>query len=327
MKLLVIGGTRFVGRHIVEAALARGHEITLFHRGQSNADLFPEVEKIHGDREHDLDKLKGRRWDAVIDTCGYVPRIVRLSAEALADSVDHYVFISTISVYEDPAQAGADEDAPLKTIEDETNEDFKQFYGALKVLCERAAEAVLPGRVLHVRPGMIVGPHDHTDRFTYWAVRASKGGEVLVPGKPDRLVQMIDARDLGAWMTHLIEEKRTGILNATGPAYKLTWGEWMNTCKTVAGSDASFTWVSDEFLQEKEATQSQLPFWVPEFYNGIFDVSLKRAFDAGLTLRPLAETVRDTLAWFNSLDRPLSVGLSPEQEADLLAAWKETTTA
>jgi 2'-hydroxyisoflavone reductase len=323
MKLLVIGGTRFVGRHFVEAAMERGHEITLFHRGVSNADLFPEVEKIHGDREHDLDKLKGRRWDAALDTCGYVPRIVRLSAEALKDAVDHYTFISSISVYEDPVPAGGDEDVPLKTMEDETIEEVMPYYGALKVLCERAAETVMPDRVLNVRPGMIVGPHDPTDRFTYWVVRASKGGEVLTPGNPDRQVQMIDGRDFGAWLVRMIEGKQIGFFNATGPAGKLTWAEWMAICKAVAGGDAGFTWVSDQFLEEHEASEQELPFWVPEPYDGIFAVSIQRARDAGLTFRPLEEIVRDTLAWFNMQDRPLKGGLSPEREAELLTAWKE----
>lgn len=323
MRLLVIGGTRFVGRHFVEVALARGHELTLFHRGKSNSNLFPDVEKILGDRETELDKLKGRRWDAVVDTCGYVPRVVRMSAEALADAVERYVFISSISVYADPVQAGADEDAPLQTMEDETSEEVMQHYGALKVLCERAAEVVLPGRVLNVRPGMIVGPHDPTDRFTYWAVRAQKGGEALAPGKPERQVQMIDARDLGAWLVRMVEDKQTGAFNAAGPADKLTWGEWLNTCKSVTGSDVTYTWLSDEFLQANEVPMEQLPFSVPEPYDGIFAVSVQRALEAGLTFRPLADTVRDTLEWINQLDRPLRIGLGSERETELLAAWKE----
>ncbi len=322
MNLLVIGGTRFVGRHFVEAAQARGHTITLFHRGKSNADLFPEVEKILGDRELDLDKLKGRHWDAVLDTCGYVPRVARLSAEALADAVDHYVFISTISVYANPVQAGANEDAPLETMADETSEEFSEHYGALKVLCERAVEAALPGRVLIVRPGMIVGPHDPTDRFTYWMARAKKGGEILAPGEPERQAQMIDARDLGAWLVHLIERRQVGTFNATGPAETLTWDAMLNTCQTVAGSEAAFTWLSDAFLQAQEVPMEQLPFWVPEPYDGVFAVSVQRALDAGLTYRPLADTVRDTLNWITQLDRPLQIGLDPAREAELLAAWK-----
>lgn len=325
MKLLVIGGTRFVGRHFVEPALAHGHEITLFNRGKSNADLFPEVEKIQGDREHDLDKLKGRHWDAVLDTCGYVPRVVKLSAEALADSVERYVFVSTISVYVNPIDAGSDEDAALETMEDETNEEIMAHYGALKVLCERAAEAAMPGRVLQVRPGMIVGPDDPTDRFTYWAVRAQRGGEMLVPGTPDRQVQMIDARDLGSWMLKMIEEKRTGIFNATGPEGIRTWGDWMQACNEAAGSDATHTWVSDEFLQQQEVNGGQLPFWVPEPYNNLFAVSVARAVAAGLTFRPLIDTLRDTLAWHATrpADYQLKVGLSPEQEAELLTKWRQ----
>jgi 2'-hydroxyisoflavone reductase len=331
MKLLIIGGTRFVGRHLVDAALARGHEITLFTRGQSNPDLFPEVEHLHGDRSADLSALDDRRWDAVVDTCGYVPRHVRMAAEKLANAVDHYTFISTVSVYEDPMPAESDETAKLKTLADETVEEVTgETYGGLKVLCERAAEEAMPGRVLTIRPGMIVGPYDPTDRFPYWTDRVAQGGEVLVPGKPERRVQAIDARDMGLWNVKMIEAGKTGIYNAVGPDYALTWGEWMDTCKVVSGSDAQFTWVSDEFISENQQESASItftpfPFWVPEPYDGIFAASNARAIRDGLTFRPLADIVRDTQAWFSTLpaDRARRAGPTREQEAQLLALWRE----
>jgi 2'-hydroxyisoflavone reductase len=329
MRLLIIGGTRFVGRHLVNAALARGHQVSLFTRGQSNPDLFPQAEHLTGDRGVDLSALDGKRWDAIVDTCGYVPRVVKMAAEKLKDAVDLYCFISTISVYEDPVQAGADEDAPLKKLTDETTEEVTgETYGGLKVLCEQAAEAVMPGRVLTVRPGMIVGPYDPTDRFPYWTDRIATGGEVLVPGKPERRVQMIDARDMGVWIVKMLEAGKTGIYNATGPNYDLTWGEWMETCKQEGSPTTSFTWVTDEFISANQSQEAgpgftPLPFWVPEPYDGIFAVSINRAVNDGLTFRPLAETVRDTQAWFATLpaDHTRRAGPTRAQEADLLAKW------
>lgn len=323
MKILVIGGTRFVGRHFVDAALADGHEITLFNRGQSNADLYPQVENLVGDREQDLSALDGKKWDVVVDTCGYVPRIVRMSAEKLANAVDRYLFISTISVYEAMPQPGMDEEAPLQKLEDPTVEEITgETYGGLKVLCEQAVEEVFPGRALQVRPGMIVGPHDPTDRYTYWVVRNAQDGEILVPGRPDRPVQFIDGRDLGAGTLKLIVDGATGYYNATGPEQPLTWEQWMQSCATAAGTEPNFTYVSDEFLTEKEINGGDLPFWVPPEYEKIFAVSVQRAVDAGFTYRPAVETARDTYAWRNvSSVSELKVGLKPEREAELLAAW------
>ncbi len=320
MNILVIGGTRFVGRHFVTAALARGHEITLFNRGQSDDSLFPGVEHLHGDRDGDLGALAGRRWDAVVDTCGYVPRVVRQSAELLKDAVDRYLFISSISVYADLAEPGADENAPLQTLTDETVEEITgETYGALKVLCEQVVQQFYGDRALIVRPGMIVGPYDPTDRYTYWDVRLGQGGEVLVPGTADRPVQMIDARDLGAWLVLLLENAVSGVFNATGPERPLTWAEWMNVLRAASGSSPALTWVSDEFLQQHEVTGAELPFWVPAEYANHFAVSVERALAAGLTFRPPVETARDTLAWKSS--DPLKAGLKPEREAELLTAW------
>src|SRR5688572_29497367 len=196
MRLLVLGGTKFLGRAVVEAAVARGHEPTLFHRGLTNPGLFPDLEHLRGDRDGGLAALQGRTWDAVIDPSGYVPRIVRASAELLADAVEHYTFISSISVYPSFPTPGMDESSPVGTLEDPTVEDVPAHYGPLKALCEQAAEAAMPGRVFHVRAGLIVGPNDPSDRFTYWPVRVAKGGDVLAPGSPERPVQIIDVRDL-----------------------------------------------------------------------------------------------------------------------------------
>ena len=330
MRLLILGGTVFLGRALVEAALAAGHQVTLFNRGQHNPDWFPEVEKLRGDRAGQLEALAGRRWDAVIDTCGYVPRIVRLSAEALADAVDHYTFISTISVYGDVSQVGIDEQAPVGTIEDATTEQVTgETYGPLKALCEQAAEAALPGRVLTVRPGLIVGPYDPTDRFAYWPLRVAEGGPLLAPGRPGYPVQVIDVRDLAEWNLRLVEARQTGVYNATGPDYPLTLGEVIDTSRAVSGSDAQPVWVGEEFLlAEGVQPWSELPLWVPETnpeYAGFSKVSIAKAVQAGLSFRPLADTVRDTLAWeaTRPADRERRAGLRREREAELLRQWRE----
>ena len=240
MRILFIGGTRFLGRHLVESALARRDEVTLFNRGKSNPDLFPHLETIVGDRERDVNSLEGRIWDAVVDTSGYVPRIVRLSAEVLKNNVGRYVFISSISVYSDFKKIGIDESDPVGTIEDQTVEEITgETYGPLKALCEQAVQEIYKERALIVRPGLIVGPHDPTDRFTYWPVRVARGGEVLAPERPEVPIQIIDVRDLSDFIIQLIEENASGIYNATGPDYELTLGKLLEVSKQVSGSDAS----------------------------------------------------------------------------------------
>ena len=325
MKILILGGTVFVGRHLVEAAQARGHAVTLFNRGRHNADLFPGVEKLRGDRDGDgLDALAGRSWDAVLDTCGYVPRIVRQSAELLAGSASRYVFISSISVYADTRVPGVDESSPLGTLEDTTTEEIAgDTYGPLKVLCEQAVQTAFPDGALIIRPGFIVGPHDPTDRFTYWPHRVAQGEDVLAPGRPDQPLQVIDARDLAEWMIRLMEQGATGVYNATGPDYPLTLGEVLQTCKSVSGSDARFVWATDEFLKENEAdTFTLLPFYLPASSDsaGIMGASIAKAVADGLTFRPLADTINDTLTWDNTRpsDDPRKVGLSRERERELL---------
>ena len=321
MQLLILGGTVFLGRHIVEAALARGHKITLFNRGQHNTDLFPGVEKLRGDRNGDLSALQGRRWDAAIDTSGYVPRVVHASAIQLANAIDQYTFISTISVYADFKQPNMAENAQLSTMPDEAVEEVtNETYGPLKVLCERAAEQAMPGRTLIVRPGYIVGPHDPTDRFTYWPYRVSQGGEMLAPGQPEQPVQFIDVRDLASWIVRMIEDRQTGIYNATGPEYTLTMHDLLETCRKVSGSTTRFTWVSEAFLDEHELA---MPIWVPAEEAGAASINCDKAMQAALVFRPLSSTVRDTLAWqaARTPSAPLRAGLQAEQEAQLLQAW------
>jgi 2'-hydroxyisoflavone reductase len=289
--------------------------------------LFRQVERLRGNRDGGLDVLRGRRWDVVIDPSGYVPRLVRAAAEVLADAVEHYTFISSISVYPDTTVYGMDENSPVATLADESTETVDgTTYGGLKVLCERAAEAALPGRVLNVRAGLIVGPHDPTDRFTYWPVRVAMGGEVLAPGQPDMPVQFIDARDLAAWIVHMAETRRAGVYNATGPANRLTIGELLEACKSVTGSNASFTWVSDDFLVEHEVTPfTELPLWIPETYNGLQAISIEKALADGLNFRPLAETIRDTLRWNATRTAAQSssqAGMMQERERQLLAEWQ-----
>ena len=264
MDILILGGTVFLGRHLVEAALAHGHTVTLFNRGQHNPDLFPQVERLRGDRGGDLSAIEGRHWDAVIDTSGYLPRAVRASAELLAPNVDHYTFISSISVYGDPSHPNVDEDAPVATMDDPTNENIAENYGALKALCEQAAEAAMPGRVLHIRPGLIVGPHDQSDRFTYWVQRVARGGEVLAPGDPDAPVQIIDVRDLAEWTIRMVEQGKTGIFNATGPAEPLTMRRCLRQPRQASDSDASFIWLDDDFLvQQGAGPWIEIPLWLP----------------------------------------------------------------
>jgi len=337
MKILILGGTVFLGRWIIEAALARGHEVTMFNRGSSNPRLFPDVEKLRGNRDGDLDALEGRRWDVVIDPSGYVPRIVRASAELLADAVEHYTFISSISVYDD-YNAPIDENSSLHRLEDETVEEVNaDTYGGLKVLCEQAAEDAMPGRVFHVRAGLIVGPHDPTDRFTYWPVRIARGGEVLAPGNPDQPVQFIDVRDLAEWTLRMAEARKAGIYNATGPDDVLTMKTVLETCQSVTGSDAHFTWADEAFLLEHEVTPfTELPLWLPQSAIGIHQVNVSKAIADGLTFRPLADTVQATLDWNatregGEIDKKVVLrvrgGMSPEREQELLAAWKARVNA
>lgn len=325
MRLLILGGTLFLGRHLTQAALARGHDVTLFNRGLHNADLFPDVETLRGDRDGDLTSLEGRQWDAAIDVHGRVPRIVRASAALLAPAVGHYTFVSTTSVYGDQSIPHMDEHAPLATIADPTVEDpTGPNYGPLKVLSEQAVEAALPGRALIIRPGLIVGPHDPTNRFTYWPHRVAQGGDVLAPDGPEHPARFIDARDLATWTIRMIESGTTGTYNARGPNETLTFGELLASCRTITGSDARFVWVGEQFLLAAGvAPYTEMPLWIPNLPEraGFYSIDSSRAIAAGLTFRPVAETIRDTIAWDATQppDAPRPCGLRPERERELLA--------
>jgi 2'-hydroxyisoflavone reductase len=329
--VLVLGGTKFLGRAAVEAAAARGHEVTLFNRGQTNPGLFPELEHVAGDRDGGLDALAGREWDAVIDPSGYLSRVVRASAESLRGAVGHYVFVSTISVYAFPLPPGYDESAPRGTLAEATEEVTGESYGPLKAQCEDAVREVFAGAFTNVRAGLIVGPHDPTGRFTYWPVRAARGGEVLAPGDPARQVQLVDVRDLGAWLVHAAEERVVGDFNATGPASALSMGELLETCVAATGSTAQLVWVPDGFLLDRGAGPwMELPLWLAPEDEPILQADVSRALTAGLRFRPLAQTVADTLAWASGDGPPAlttvgssgEAGMRPEREAELLAAWR-----
>ena len=327
MQLLIMGGTRFLGRALVKAALAAGHKVTLFNRGQSNPDLFSDLEQLQGDRDGGLGVLKGRQWDVVIDTCGYVPRVVRASAEMLATAVDHYIFISTISVYTDFTTFGINEHSSLGTINDETEEEITgDTYGPLKVLCEQAVDMAMGMRSLHVRSGLIVGPHDPTDRFTYWPVRVARGGEMLAPGNPDQAVQFIDVRDIAEWTIRAAEQRLTGPYNVTGPDHRLTMQMLLETCQQVSQSNASCIWVDEKVLLENEvAPFSEMPLWVPAEMAGLGTVDCGKAFAKGLRIRPSTTTIHDTLTWHTTrpADHQWRAGLTPEREAELLSAWRK----
>jgi 2'-hydroxyisoflavone reductase len=318
VKLLLLGGPRFLGRAITDAALERGHDLTFFNRGRTNPELFPEVERLVGDRDGDVQALAGRRWDAVIDTCGYLPRVVRASAEALAGS-GLYCFVSSISVYMHFRQIN-DEDGPIAEIGDLPQEDMTDdSYGPLKALCEDEARGVFGDRALVVRPGLIVGPHDPTGRFTYWPHRVARGGEVLAPSPPEAPIQAIDVRDLGDWIVASCEAGLGGTYNATHPGF--TWEELLVTCLAATGADdAEITWVSREFLIEQEVgAWMELPLWLSHPDAEFADrVDVQRALDAGLTFRPLDETVCGAL---EHAETTQAAGLAPEREAALLAEW------
>jgi len=314
VRVPVLGGTKFLGRAIVEAALTRGHETTIFTRGQTNPDLFPEAEHLVGDRTSDLSALEGRRWETVVDTSGYVPHVVRASAELLSPAAEHYTFVSSISVYPDFSQP-VHEESPLAELADgqpadELASDYSN-YGALKALCEREVVEAFAGRALAVRAGLIVGPHDGTGRFTYWPHRLARGGEVLAPGPPERPVQFVDVRDLAAWIVDASEQRLTGAFNVTSEPYM--FGD------VVAGAEV--TWVDDGFLLEREVGEwMELPLWIAHTpgQERFHEVDTTKAHAAGLRHRPLAETIEATLAEAKTVD---GVGLAADREAELLREW------
>jgi 2'-hydroxyisoflavone reductase len=326
MRLLILGGTAFLGRHISEQALTRGHDLALFTRGRTNPELFPEAEHINGDRDGGLEPLRGRQFDAVIDTSGYVPRVVRESAELLEPSVGRYIFISSVSVYDANGGAGTDVDSPVGTIEDESTEEITdESYGPLKALCERAVEETYGSdRSLVIRPGLIVGPDDPTDRFTYWPARIADGGRVLAPGSQSAETQVIDVRDLAAWTVDLAERGVSGQFNAVGPARPLTIGEVLDRSVAVSGSGAELVWVPSRALRERGVeVWTDLPLWLgedPEL-TWMDQVDPAPAVAAGLRHRPLDEIIADTLTWHReNLGSPSRAGfrMTRDREAALL---------
>lgn len=336
MRILILGGTGFTGPYQVRYAMSRGHKVTTFNRGKTHPGELPnEVEQLIGDRNGKLDALKDRQWDVVIDNPTTLPAWVRDAAQILKGNVDRYVFTSTISVYED-SKKGPDEYAPLQKYDGsdpykETLEAMKasgfKTYGPLKALSEKEAEKWFPGRTLIIRPGLIVGPRDESDRFTYWPVRIDRGGKVLAPGAPNDSVQFIDGRDLAEWTIRMAENRETGIYNATGPAKPIGMGGMLDGIKAALKSSANFTWVSEQFLtDQKVQAWSDMPVWAGA-EDGVTRTDINRALGKGLTFRPLADTARDTLAWFKSLpqDRQshLKAGVTPEREAEVLANWKK----
>ena len=319
MKLLVLGGTIFVGRHFVEAAAKAGHRITLLHRGQTAPGLFPRLENVLGDRRKDLAKLGDGPWDAVVDFCGYHSAEVRETAEYFGRRTGRYVFISTVSVYRDRGAGRLDEAAALlDPIESEGGAFVAESYGGRKVACERAARDAFGERALIVRPGLVVGPFDPTDRFTYWPSRVARGGKTLAPGDPERRVQFIDARDLAEWTVRAIESGLQGAYNANGAGVSMR--EILDTCRAATAGDATFAWVADAVL-EKAGVQpyTELPLWIPGQHDS-FDSSA--AVRRGLRYRPLRDTVLDTWRWdqTRAAGAPRRNGLPPQREAQLLGA-------
>ena len=322
MQLLVLGGTSFVGRHIVDAAVRAGHHVTLFNRGQTNADLFPEADRRTGDRDAgDYESLADGRWDATVDVNGYIPRHVTQAADALGDRAGRYLFISTGSVYDPAGMADVSEDAPRHEPEYDTEEITNETYGPLKVACEDLTLERFGDQATIVRPGIVGGPYDPTDRFTYWVRRAALGGEIVAPDRPDQPIQVVDGRDQGAFVVHLLEGDQAGIYNSVGPDESTTVASMIDACADAAGVAAKVTWIDPDWLHEQK-------FFVPMAlppdgtYDGLFRRGLARANAAGMTHRSLVETARDTLAWDRARGNPPMPGAPPaEREAEVLAAW------
>lgn len=328
MRILVLGGTVFLGRAITDAALGSGHRVTHFNRGRSGA-ADPRVETLTGDRTASLDALSGRPWDAVIDTSGFLPQVVRRSAEALRKAAGRYLFVSSISVYPRFDHDGVDEDEPVAPPLDPVPDAMEwKDYGALKAMCEAVVRKAFGDRALALRPGLIVGPHDTTDRFTWWCHRIAQGGRVAAPVRPSLPIQCIDVRDLADLTVALLEREASGTFNATGAPGAATMGDLFEACRAVSGSDAAFDWIDEAFLEAHGAQYwTKMPLQVPEndpAMRGFASVSVARALAAGLRFRPLARTVADTLAWSRTLpaDRAWKAGLSSEEEQALLDAWE-----
>lgn len=324
MRILVLGGTQFVGRHFVEVALERGHDLTLFNRGISGPGLFPDVEQIRGDRTVDLSALSDRTWDAVFDPSCYVVKAARLAVGTLAGRVGHYTFVSSLSVYANQNAPGIDETAPVGTIDDPTTEVVDgETYGPLKALCEQEVLRAFPGALIE-RCGFIVGPYDDVDRLPWWIRRITDGGEVLAPVAPGYPAQLIDARDIAGWTLAMIDRGEGGVFNVTAPPEPYGLGDVLETCRRVAGSDATFTWVPESFLLEHglDPNEEPLPYWLGPEYTGSATSDVDNASAAGLSARPLDTTIVDTVAWEAARPHePLRVGIAPDRERAVLDAW------
>ena len=336
-KILILGGTGFLGPATIEVAQARGHQVTMFNRGKTRPDLFPGVEKLHGDRDPNkgegLKALATGTWDAVIDNSGYYPRMVGASAALVAPRAKQYLYISSISAYKEPNPEHGTEDAPLATLADPTVEEMgKEFenYGGLKGLCEGAAQKAMPGRTAIIRPGYIVGPDDPSGRFTYWPERFDRGGELAVPGAASDPVEIIDVRDLAAWLVHLVEQGTTGVFNACGPEQRLAWGSLVADFQKAGNPSAKPVWIPPDFMAKQK--ELEFPIWAPFVgeTKGFHTWRNDRAVKAGLKFRPALDTVRDTLAWYKTQEkvekgRTKLAGPTAEQEAKLIAAWREAS--
>ncbi|MHC4415663.1 MAG: NAD-dependent epimerase/dehydratase family protein [Planctomycetota bacterium] len=328
LRILVLGGTGFIGPYVVRRALDRGHTVTLFNRGRTNTHLFPEVEKLVGDRDGRIEALRDREWDAVIDNTGYVPRHVRDSARLLEGAIGRYLFTSTRQVYADFTAPDKDENAPLAVLEDPESENVREHYGPLKVLCEKEVRAAFGSRATIVRSTAVAGPGDRSDRFTYWPVRIDRGGEVLAPGRRTDPLQFIDVRDLTQWMIRLIEEDVTGVFNAAGPEADLSIAEFLYGIRAVTSANVRFTWVPADFLAGHNVRpRGDMPLWTPPKVPGtrLSPINRDKAVALGLTFRPLAETALDTLEWHKARpvdERSLRRGISARREAEVLAAWR-----
>lgn len=346
MNILVIGGSRFLGRFVVEEALRKGYQVTVFNRGQHNGIFEGQpVEQLIGDREQDLSLLRNRSWDAVVDTCAYLPGDITGLLDMLKGNIKHYTFISSISVYQDWVPVGIDESYTTPTLSEEKLQELLsdpsvtlpgEHYGHLKRMCEMEAERIMPDQVLHVRPGLIVGPHDESDRLTYWVRRVGEGGAVLAPEFPEQQIQFIDGRDLACWILHGVEQQITGIYNATGPARPLSMEQFLNTCRGVTNSDAEWVWTKEQFLLDHGVQPwRDLPLWIPhnfpleeggEPWRGAGSVDITCALEAGLTFRPLEATIADLWNWDQQRlqeGKPLKAGLNSDREVELIRLYRD----
>lgn len=338
MNILILGGTRFLGRHLVEVCEKRGHTVTLFNRGKSGNTVFPNVETIVGDRLKDTDLLKGRTWDCVIDTCGYTPNDVTLTAEALKDTVQNYIYISSISVYENPDNEpiGFTEDIPLNQITDEQLDKvnklkrgegssaatFMELYGPLKAASEKAVQEVMDGKSLILRPGLLVGPYDYTERFSYWLKRVEKGGVMLAPPK-DRPIRFVDTKDFSTWIITIAENNTHGVYHVGGKP-EVTFGELIETAIEYSKSDVQVVWADEEFLQKENVQPwGDLPIWLPKGMDGLFYMSDNHAVEMGMKYSPVKETIEKTYQWIHEGKENIvmKTALSSEREAELIGKY------